>query len=253
MQLTRAERQKRSRDRAAGAELRLRDKLHARILEAGGDPKGMPTIIPARVWYMCLLIVGDPSGKAARSYLRTLANKPAAGAIIRACENGGRYSWAQLRARRICALGIALVELAKSTRRRGPWGSLVMGVGRGALCALLRNPYEPDHDRGTPAITTLFGTHREGGNAENGEVGYFHALREAGLCYRQQLPREVALPCETWGPSGYATNRYWLVATSPELVDNAEFRAAIVGLERCVEAARDAWAAAQRRRHRPPK
>lgn len=265
--LSAAARRARRVEREGAYENRLRDRLHARIVDAGGDPSGRPSIIPERVWKMAWSVVGDASGQAARAYLRTCKNKPAAGAIVRACENGGRYSWAQLRARRIAAFGLALVELGALTKRQGPWASIVMTVGRGAFCALLRDPYERDHARGTPATTTLFGKHRADGTVENGQLGYFKVLRAAGLCYRQQLPslahllalgvpRELAvlrcaLPCEVYGPTGRATNRYWIVADSPELVHDDELRAQIVELERTLDAAREAWRNIGKRR-RPP-
>lgn len=222
------------------------DRVMAKIRSAGGDAKAIVTAIPAHVWRMSWSIVADSSGHSAIMHLARCPNRALAGGVLKAAMNRGRYSWASMRARRICALGLVYGALAKSTARRGPWGSLVMGFTRGAFAALLRDPMDPDHERGTPALSTVFGVHRTDGTPENGEAGYFQALRDAGVVYRQQLPKGEAYACETYGPSGYATNRYWLVARDAEAVRDTELRMAIFGLQRDANAAREAWRAAGR-------
>lgn len=247
--------------------------LTDRVRAAGGHGVGIRAI-PLRVWTMCLQITADATGRAARVHLRQLKNRTAAGAILSAAlqppelpghiphapewaqpepepADAPRRSWASLRTRRIAALGLALTHLAGPTRRRGPWGGLVMGIPRGAFCKLLRDPYDPDHDRGTPAITTVFGTHRRGAAADSAQVGYFVALRSAGLAYRQQLPAHEASPYEVQGPSGHATNRYWIASDVIACMESDEARELALALAQLASVDADALAS-QLRRERAP-
>ncbi len=173
-------------------------------------------LIPVHVWRTCWKIVGDASGAAARAAWRGVAPLLRA-RMLRAALNmqgieAARYSWADKRARRICALAWALYTLAKRTRRRGQWaGGLVLGVTRGALCHLLRDPYEPSAEDAVPGISALAGTHRKGATAASGEVGYMLALKEVGFVYSQRVHnRDNALPCERWG--AWCSARYWLAS-----------------------------------------
>jgi hypothetical protein len=207
-------------------------KLTANVRDRGGHGLGIRGV-PMRVWVMCSQVIADPSGKAGRIHLRRMRNRTAAGAILTAAmERAGdeqtaaerARSWSDMRTRRIAALGLALATLAAPTRRRGPWGAIVIGIPRGAFAALLRDPFDA-RAKAKPAITTLFGTHRPGAAETSGQVGYFVALRAAGLVYRQQLPKHEASAYECWGPSGYATNRYWVATDEPHSIDDETARA----------------------------
>lgn len=175
-------------------------------------------VIPRDVWVRTWQCVADRSGESIRREVRRLPNLPARTALLRAAlgiDDAGRarYSWAQLRARRIAALGLALLMLARRTRRRDAWGGgLVMGLNRSALCALLRDVHDQRAERATPSVSALVGTHRSGATSESGEVGYLVALVESGFCYRMQLPRWEAEPCETSHGGDYATNRYLITS-----------------------------------------
>jgi hypothetical protein len=219
-------------------------RLTQRVRDLGGHGVGIRAI-PLRVWIACAQVIADPTGRAARIQLRRLQNRTAAGAILRAAlqpaepEQGaagltaGR-SWASMRTRRIAALGVALAMLAQPTRRRGPWGAVVMGIPRGAFAALLRDPYD-SREKGTPAITTLFGIHRPGASADSSQAGYFVALHAAGLAYRQQLPAHEAHAYEVQGPSGHATNRYWLVSDTIACIESDQVRELAIALAQLAE------------------
>lgn len=172
-------------------------------------------LIPRHVWRTCWKIVGDRSGAAARAAWRGVAPLLRV-RMLRAslglyATEFARYRWSDMRARRICALAWALIELSKRGTRRGRWaGGLVTGITRGALCQLLRDPHD-DRESAVPSLSALAGTHRVGATAMTGEVGYMVALKEVGFCYSQQLDPKDALPCERWGT--YCSARYWL-ATS---------------------------------------
>ncbi len=179
--------------------------------------------IPSHVWKMCAVILADPSGRAIRGYARKFGNKVAVGAVMAAALVPGdgtqRYTWLDERARYIVALGFALIELSRATKKRGPYTRLVMGIPMGALRALVANPWDRERK---PSRSAMAGTHREGGCMEDGQVGYMKALREAGLFYAQQVPREHAHSFERCGPSGHTLNRYWLVGMFPDLCRSLE-------------------------------
>lgn len=192
--------------------------------DAGRDLEHIPRIVWERSWQQ----VSDRTGRAIREGFRREGNTRAKAVIAKAAlcigdDQLARYSWADMRARRIAALGLALLALAKRTRRRDCWGGgIVKGISRGALAALLRDVHEPRaivdgngrrrRSKGTPAITTLAGTHRTDGTPQNGQVGYLRALQAAGLFYRQQLPEGVGEPCEFAHGGTHPTNRYWLAS-----------------------------------------
>lgn len=173
-------------------------------------------LIPRDVWRTSWKIVGDASGAAARAAWRGVAPllrvRMLRAALSMHGASSARYSWARLRARRICALAWALQALAKRGRRRGQWaGGLVCGVTRNALCHLLRDPYEPSAELAVPSVSALAGTHRVGATVESGELGYMMALKAAGFCYSQRVgPASNPLPCERWG--AWCSARYWLAA-----------------------------------------
>jgi len=231
------------RARARVVALRERDeryleRLRARLVAGGLEllSANRARVIPFKVWLMCAQVIADRSGRAARLYLSRLHNRPAAGAILRASiapELGAEQrSWSDLRTRRIAALGLALVHLALSTRRRDQWGGgIVKGLPRKALCALLRDPLDRRRSA-TPSVEALVGVHRPGAAPDGGQVGYLRALVSAGLTYRQQLPASDVGRDEL-GPSGWAMNRYWIVTAAFELVADWA-RAAVLA---CVELA----------------
>jgi hypothetical protein len=198
---------------------RRMQKLRATIESRGGDCSGgvLPVLIQRSVLVLCRTIMGDPSGFAVRAAFRRTRNKVAVGAIRQAAlvpdaEGTARYTWADERARCVAALGLALLELSVPTARVGTWSGIVRGIPRGALCALLSSPWEPDRRK---SVSSLVGTHRADGSLQNGKVGYLRALIEAGFCYSQQLPAADVQPFERLWPSGYASNRYWIVGETP--------------------------------------
>jgi hypothetical protein len=209
-------------------------------------------VVPLSTWLTCWAIVCDATGAALRAAFKLARNTAAKENALRAALNvttGGvaRYRFSTstaegLRSRRIAALAIAMLELAKPTKVRGAYGGgEVLGIPRGAFCELLRDVNDPrrapkvdwyavrhckfcksrgcavckERDPGVPHVNTVFGSHRDGGTAESGEVGYWRALHEAGFGYRRQLPpREAAAVELAFGP--YATNRYQICASKPE-------------------------------------
>jgi hypothetical protein len=217
---------------------RYLERLRARLVAGGLElmSANRARVIPFKVWLMCAQVIADRSGRAARLYLARLLNRPAAGAILRASIapvlGAEHRSWSDLRTRRIAALGLALVHLSATTRRRDQWGGgIVKGLPRGALCALLRDPLDR-RPSATPSVEALVGVHRPGAAPNGGQVGYLPALVSAGLTYRQQLPASEVGRDEV-GPSGWAMNRYWIVTAAFELV--AEW--ARVAVLACVELA----------------
>ncbi len=196
-------------------------------------PPELRRLIPRRIWIMCREILADASGRAARIWFRRARNKVAIGLLRIAAlvpgSEGTRYTWADWRARCIAALGLALLELAAPTIRKGAWSTVVRGVTRSALAALLANPWEPDR---TPHVNTIAGTHRVGATLESGQVGYLRALELAGFCYPQQLPANQVQGFERWKVrkgdelETYASNRYWVITDAPTapLDDDAKRR-----------------------------
>jgi len=202
-----------------------------RLLASEGVPYDVRkdcAIIPRSGWVQASAILADASGRAARIHLKQMRNKVLAGAIKRAALCDGRYAWSDDRARFVVALGVALAYLAKRTRRRGRWEFLVKGVPQGALLALLRDPWTGKR----PHRSALAGVHRTGAEWLSGEVGWLRALEGAGALYCQQLPAHDAQPCELLGPSGYATNRIWLVTDVPTAPLDDDDKRALLALHR---------------------
>ncbi|HKU37324.1 MAG TPA: hypothetical protein VJR89_04235, partial [Polyangiales bacterium] len=188
-----------------------------RALAARLDLGALPREIPRKVRVMSAAILAAPW--AAKLYLRKLPNRVLAGAILRAAlvpiGDDFRYSYADERARHIIALGCIQYALRGSTRRTDRWaGGMVSGFTEGALRMLLADPHDATR---VPSRSALVGTHRPGGNWENGQCGWLLALEQCGALYRQQLPASDASvrPWERW-PSGYTSNRYWLVTDRTE-------------------------------------
>ena len=183
-----------------------RDSEHLRRVRARLKSQGVSMVPPLRVipghtWIMSREVQADQSGRAATIHLRQLRNKVAAGAILRAAlgtqpDGTTLRTWTDRRARMICALGLALVQLAVGFKRRSHFTMVVRGITRGALAAILQDP----HDGGRPGLTTLTGVPRPG------RGGYVLELIRAGLCRRIRIPAEDADECEKWGP--WTSNRY---------------------------------------------
>jgi hypothetical protein len=227
-----AERRRRAEER----DRRYLERLRARLRERGLEQREPPRLIPRRVWVLAQDVLADPSGRAVRIWMSRARNKVAVGAIRLAAlvpgPAGSRYSWADERARRIAALGLGLLELGAPTARRGIWTDVVRGVTRGALCALLANPWERER---RPSMTALAGRHRSGADFTTGQVGYLRALEEAGFCYRQQLPADdrSVRGFERWrGKEGdvWTSNRYWIVSLIPTRALSDEEKRRLIAL-----------------------
>jgi hypothetical protein len=243
-----ARRAQRERDR----DDRILDKLHRTISDAGGTIQRQDlTRIPSAVWRMTAQVIADQTGRAARIYLARMSARASAGAILRAALENGQ-AWADLRARRIAALGLALDALGRRTRRRGLWTRVVMGITRAAFCALLRNPFDP-RERARPSVSACFGVHRPGAaeDTASNAIGYFRALARAGAAYCQQLPTSQAAACERGYPSGHLPNRYWLLAEPWELQSD-EHAERFAQLHRAANADCDELDADDRARRAPP-
>ncbi len=224
------ERKRERLERAQRASELYLQRVH-RLLASEGvahDVRKDCAIIPRSGWVQASAILADASGRAARIHLKQMRNKVLAGAIKRAALCEGRYTWSDERARNVASLGVALAYLGKRTRRRGRWEFLVKGVPQGALCALLRNPWTGKR----PSRSALAGVHRRGAEWLSGEVGWLRALEAAGALYCQQLPAADAQPCELLGPSGYATNRIWLVTDVPTAPLDDDDKRALLALHR---------------------
>lgn len=237
-QAPRASSARRRSDRAARLERAQRRgerhlaRVRERLVERGIVIE-RPAVIPVAVWSMASDVLADPSGRAARIWLARYAKRfpHAVGAVRMAAlvplEQGGAvYLWSDERTRRIVALGLSLLSLATSTRRKGRYRHLVCGVARGAFRALLRNPFSGEQ----PSMSAIAGVHRRGASLQSGQLGYLRALESAGFCYRQQVYAQRE-SCEIGFPSGHPPNRYWLLARPIHDVRAAEL-AVLNGLER---------------------
>lgn len=194
------------------------DGKRLRALQAKLSLAGAPRLIPRDVLVMTRTIIADGTGGASKMYARRMGNRVYAGAVMAAAlvplaPGSYRYSLADTRARCIVALGCALHALSSSTRRTGRWSRVVKGVPIGALQALLANPFEPER---RPSRSAVSGTHRGDATLESGQLGYLRALEASGALYSQQLPSSQADECERLWPSGYTSNRYWLVTDRPD-------------------------------------
>lgn len=180
---------------------RWREKWEA----GGGDPKKRPPLITREQWGTGRAIIHSP--KAAQAALQWLARHYGGAVVARvydAAFGGGRWDLSDVCARKFVALIVFLYQSARLTSwgrtssGRMKLGLCVRGVSRGALCALLADP----HTDRPISLSTLSGwSDRWAGYLARGhEVSAFEAI---------QIPAHSAAPWEI-GPSGYATNRYWL-------------------------------------------
>jgi hypothetical protein len=174
-----------------------------------------PPCIPRDVWLMCWQIVGDPTGRGARMWLRWLRRRYGGWVLSRLreaammpdAEGRARYTWADERARRICALGLLLLRMSHETTRRQAWGSvstirgrLVKGLSAEALCSALAAPWDLEQRPSAKNIGATVGDW----------TGYIAALDVAGFLERGQVPIEVANSFEVGRYSGKTINRYWV-------------------------------------------
>lgn len=230
---TKAQRIERRRLRELQRDDRILDRVSQKIHDAGGTiPRHDIARIPSAVWRATAQIIADASGRAARIYLARMPSRAVAGAVLRAATENGQ-AWADLRARRIAALGVAMDLLSKRTRRRGPWSRLVIGITRGAFAALLADPFDK-RAQAKPSLNACFGVHRAGAaeDADSNQIGYYRALQRTGATYRQQIgqhSRDTLAPCERGFPSGHAPSRYWLAGEAHEQ-DEEDHRERLAGL-----------------------
>lgn len=257
---------------------RYREKLARRAADWVGPPvsKRVKTdrkgrewrLIPQAVWNMAKDVVSDTSGRAWRYWARQVRNKAALGAIRRAAllpidgSNGQtRRNWSDECARRIAALGLALVALAKHTARKGPWSLIVRGIPVAALRWLLGYPVsqavrgEAQREAAAklPHWNTLIGRHRgRDSDRERGTLGYLRCLEESGLISTQQAytdpaPWEQSDVIVRPGMPGrrFNMNRYWLTADGHS-TRNRERKPELIELNR------EGWASLDEhpRRHR---
>jgi hypothetical protein len=208
-------------------------------------------LVPQSVWVMCKDVVSDTSGRAWRYWARQIRNKAALGAIRRAALlpiDGGsrtRRNWSDECARRIAALGLSLVSLAKHTDRKGPWCLIVKGIPVACLRWLLAYPVsrsivgEAQREAAAklPHWNTLIGRHRGyASDRERGTLGYLRCLEEAGLIAQTQQAYPNPAPweqsdviCRPGMPARrFNMNRYWITSDAsstrhrtrkPELVE----------------------------------
>jgi hypothetical protein len=197
----------------AAADKRWQDKARERQIARGAIGAG--GVFPRAVRVMVTDILADPSGRAVLVHAATLRRSFSGvplWAIVRAAlgprdDGQVKRTWCDERARKIAALGFAMLMCSRPTSRRSQWRHIVRGQTHASWQALLRSPFERSRE---PSRTTLAGRTRS-------SVGYLVALREAGFLYAQQLP---ASEVEDWERGvdrkgiPRAFNRYWLVGLS---------------------------------------
>jgi hypothetical protein len=174
--------------------------MEARRRKLPPRPGSMLTIIPPKLWEQSAICMSSRTGRAHWYRLARCKNRAAAGAIRRAAFARGARDWSSSYARNVIVVGLALLELAHSTRRKSRWRLAVQGIQVDALCALLQDP-ETGHK---PHRNTLSGTHRADADLENAQFGYLRALAAAGFCYAQQERQCADDP---------SINRYWIVCS----------------------------------------
>lgn len=194
----------------------------ARLAAAGVKAPDELRSMPRPVVEMVRAILADPSGGAWRYYAESVHQRqPVAVGAIRAAAlvpdeaqpGVTRYSWADARARKIGALGLALLRLGRHVPRAGHAhlgdGLVVVGYTVGFLRHLLSCPWTGR----APSKSALDGTHRRNGGLHDGQCGYLVALRLAGFFRRYQASWDSAQPCERWETrrGRYTSNRYHLV------------------------------------------
>ena len=215
----------RTQDRAYAAE------LGARSLEwkpppgqVDGNGKAWRTC-PETPWRCSQDVVSNTSSNAWRYWARRIPNKPALGALRRAAlcprpDGTCRRTWSSERARRIAALGLSLLMLARHTVRKGPWKHIVRGIPIALMQSML---CYPDGSR-MPSIGAITGRHRGvGSEHERGQVGYLRALEMTGFIAKatQWYPDAAdwetgkLVTCKDGRTFRAQLNRYWIVDNPP--------------------------------------
>jgi len=218
------------------ADARYQARFAQRSAQWGAEvPTGGFRCIPREVWLMGWHCASDATGQALRYWMEREPNKVAVGAA-RAAALGELYpggpttrSWADPTARSMMTFSLGLLRLAVPTARKGRWGAVVRGVGLGALARLL---VPPGCGARVPHRNRLSGRHRGAGSAPGrGQLGYLQELARTGFLYSQQLPAGEVDRFEV-GSSGYANNRYWLVAPASMAPLDDATRALLIALHR---------------------
>jgi hypothetical protein len=211
-QARRAELRERRQEKARARDARLHARMLAKLKNAPHQTTNaeFATFIGCTTWRDTWSIVGDQSGRLAMYHLGRIKNRVAAGMILKAAFWNERDAhWGNPRTRRIVALGLALLWLSRPTSRKYGFTNLVLGVPQGAFRKLLANPFDPYGRSVSRSALSNDGDH----------VGYLSKLRDAGFMYGQQLDKvhhaDKLERCELVGPSGHATNRYWVVSRDP--------------------------------------
>lgn len=183
---------------------RYLERLRARLEFKGYDAQTLRGVraFPAQLWAMNAHILTDPTEKAARIYLRGCYHQIGARIVEKVARGEHNRPLTHPIARYILALGLSMLALSKETRRAGLWGRIIKAVPMTAYAALLRHPVTGHR----PSLSAIAGAH----GRQNATKGYLDQLREGGLFYCQQLPKDAVSPIEKLGD--YAVNRYWLIS-----------------------------------------
>lgn len=208
--------------REKGARWSRRERKIARELQArGASLDGINFVdIPRSDFVFMASCIADGSGDVVRSHLKRMRNRVAAGAIVRAAlcrqpDGSNRYTWQHETARKCAALCIVLERLSTyAPRAQTQWGKHLKAVPLAALQLLCRDPWTGKK----ASRSAINGVHDAGAPMwHTGRVGYLRRARGAGLLYRYRL-RASDPACERaerLGPSGYTTNRYYIVSPNP--------------------------------------
>ncbi len=118
-------------------------------------------------------------------------------------------------ARVTVAIGWAYWQLAVRTRRHG-FNRVVVGLPRGVVASLCRNPITGKRY----AVSTLFATSYGKGRKGADDCGAVVKLRRARAVYAEQPPAD-AMPARLVGPSGFAYGLTWISERAAAPVDDA--------------------------------
>jgi hypothetical protein len=234
---------RKKRQRRKEADDRWLARFFAKGEAAGHTREKMPPNIPRICYSLCRAIMDDPTGHACRVWIRRFASRQTgvALAMLRQAAlgplGGGVFErdWSDDAARRMLAIGLVQLQLAKARRGGGRrWGLCVRGVSIPALAGLL---HAPGDRKRRPHRNTIGGAGRkpEAARQAAARARWGHApailtphvrrsdlarLRDAGFLYAQQLPPDAAT-VEPWevvehvDPNTgrvlkHTINRYWL-------------------------------------------
>ncbi len=235
-------------------------------LQLGSETKQVnASLRPLRVvalWIQLAMwsVLLDTTGRAARYRLRRMRNKVLAGwtrriayaAADRRAERGlprGNV-WADLRARRVVAVGFFFDAMGEHHRKRGRWLQHVDGVPVDFLRWLLRDPtqhYERGcfapvrrdgnarayrSARGVPSQSSVTGVSRTRGRWFDGTCGVVEAFRQTGAMFTRS---NVALSQKYATRSGYQPNDYLILSDVVEHHDDSAQLAQLVEWEHACE------------------